>query len=315
MLAEGVPAPTIEQASSQAGYPAPVLQLSDELNLKLMRKIRNAAKAAVEAGSAAGTRTRPSRSIDRMLDEFDRPGRLEGAGFYEYADGKRAGLWPGLRTLFPPVADPSALSLQRPRGADAVHRGDRGGQVLRRGRDRVGRRRQHRLDLGHRLPGLDRRRAAVHQRLRAAACPASSPAPASSPPRTASASSRRPRWSSAPSAARPTATSARWSPPRSRREQLSASGGGRRAAPGRRRQRISAADDRRCLRAHECVPARGGDGGARLSGDLHIGRRSCARAALARGRSRAWWRAGPHHRACPQRRRGQRASSRRRGRP
>ncbi|HEX3978005.1 MAG TPA: 3-hydroxyacyl-CoA dehydrogenase NAD-binding domain-containing protein, partial [Solirubrobacteraceae bacterium] len=33
MLLEGVPAPTIEQASSQAGYPAPVLQLSDELNL------------------------------------------------------------------------------------------------------------------------------------------------------------------------------------------------------------------------------------------------------------------------------------------
>ncbi len=35
MLLEGVPAPSIEQASSQAGYPAPVLQLSDELNLKL----------------------------------------------------------------------------------------------------------------------------------------------------------------------------------------------------------------------------------------------------------------------------------------
>src|SRR3954447_24186844 len=30
MLGEGVPAPSIEQASSQAGYPAPVLQLSDE---------------------------------------------------------------------------------------------------------------------------------------------------------------------------------------------------------------------------------------------------------------------------------------------
>ena len=46
MLTEGVPAPSIEQASSQAGYPAPVLQLSDELNLKLMRKIRNAAREA-----------------------------------------------------------------------------------------------------------------------------------------------------------------------------------------------------------------------------------------------------------------------------
>src|SRR3954447_26291945 len=34
MLAEGIPPASIEQASSQAGYPAPVLQLSDELNLK-----------------------------------------------------------------------------------------------------------------------------------------------------------------------------------------------------------------------------------------------------------------------------------------
>ena len=37
MLAEGIPAASIEQASIQAGYPAPVLQLSDELNMELMR--------------------------------------------------------------------------------------------------------------------------------------------------------------------------------------------------------------------------------------------------------------------------------------
>src|SRR5439155_21153262 len=67
MLLEGVPAPTIEQASSQAGYPAPVLQLSDELNMKLMRKIREAAKAAAEA-SSSGWDTHPAeRVIDRML--------------------------------------------------------------------------------------------------------------------------------------------------------------------------------------------------------------------------------------------------------
>ena len=42
----------------------------------------------------------------------------------------------------------------------------RDGQVPRRGRDRVGRRREHRLDHGHRLPGLVGRRPAVHQRLR-----------------------------------------------------------------------------------------------------------------------------------------------------
>jgi 3-hydroxyacyl-CoA dehydrogenase/enoyl-CoA hydratase/3-hydroxybutyryl-CoA epimerase len=112
MLLEGVPAPTIEQASSQAGYPAPVLQLSDELNLKLMRKIRNAAKNAAETASS-GWDSHPSEAvIDRMLDEFHRPGRLEGAGFYEYEDGKRTRLWPGLRDAFPSVEDPSALSLK-----------------------------------------------------------------------------------------------------------------------------------------------------------------------------------------------------------
>jgi 3-hydroxyacyl-CoA dehydrogenase/enoyl-CoA hydratase/3-hydroxybutyryl-CoA epimerase len=112
MLLEGIPAATIEQASSQAGYPAPVLQLSDELNMKLMRKIRDASKAAVEA-SSTGWDSHPAEAvIDRMLDEYDRPGRLEGRGFYEYEDGKRAGLWSGLRDAFPPVDDPSKIDLR-----------------------------------------------------------------------------------------------------------------------------------------------------------------------------------------------------------
>jgi 3-hydroxyacyl-CoA dehydrogenase/enoyl-CoA hydratase/3-hydroxybutyryl-CoA epimerase len=112
MLTEGIPAQSIEQASSQAGYPAPVLQLSDELNLKLMRKIRNAAKNAVQA-SNTGWDSHPSEQvIDRMLDEFERPGRLEGAGFYEYENGKRTRLWPGLKDAFPPSGDPSQISLR-----------------------------------------------------------------------------------------------------------------------------------------------------------------------------------------------------------
>ena len=112
MLTEGVPAATIEQASSQAGYPAPVLQLSDELNLKLMRKIRNAARDAQATGS--GWDAHPSEAvIDAMLDEHDRPGKLEGRGFYEYnEEGRRTGLWKGLRDAFPPVEDPSKVSLK-----------------------------------------------------------------------------------------------------------------------------------------------------------------------------------------------------------
>lgn len=34
-----------------------------------------------------------------MIDEFGRKGRSTGAGFYEYADGKRVGLWSGLETF------------------------------------------------------------------------------------------------------------------------------------------------------------------------------------------------------------------------
>jgi 3-hydroxyacyl-CoA dehydrogenase/enoyl-CoA hydratase/3-hydroxybutyryl-CoA epimerase len=112
MLLEGVPAPTIEQASSQAGYPAPVLQLSDELNMKLMRKIRNAAKEAAHASSSGWDGHPSEQVIDRMLDEFQRPGRLEGAGFYEYEDRKRTRLWPGLRDAFPVTGDPSEISLK-----------------------------------------------------------------------------------------------------------------------------------------------------------------------------------------------------------
>ncbi len=110
MLTEGIPPATIEQASSQAGYPAPVLQLSDELNMKLMRRIRDAAKAAMESGT--GWDGHPSEAvIDRMLDE-GRPGKLEGAGFYDYADGRRTGFWPGLAAAFPPVDDPASISLR-----------------------------------------------------------------------------------------------------------------------------------------------------------------------------------------------------------
>jgi 3-hydroxyacyl-CoA dehydrogenase/enoyl-CoA hydratase/3-hydroxybutyryl-CoA epimerase len=113
MLTEGIPAPTIEQASSQAGYPAPVLQLSDELNLNLMRKIRKAYQDAMEAEGNAWADHPSTTVIDRMLDEFDRGGRLAGKGFYEYdEEGKRVGLWKGLADAFPAVDDPASISLR-----------------------------------------------------------------------------------------------------------------------------------------------------------------------------------------------------------
>ncbi len=111
MLLEGVPAASIEQASSQAGYPAPVLQLSDELNLNLARKIRDATKAAIEAEGGVFEERTSFQVVDRLLEQ-GRGGRLAGAGYYDYEDGKRTGLWKGLKELFPEIEDPSSLSLR-----------------------------------------------------------------------------------------------------------------------------------------------------------------------------------------------------------
>ncbi|MDQ2707163.1 MAG: 3-hydroxyacyl-CoA dehydrogenase NAD-binding domain-containing protein [Actinomycetota bacterium] len=97
MLAEGIDPQTIEQASSQAGYPAPVLQLCDELTLTLMQKIRKETRAGVEESGAQWTQ-HPSESVIDKLVELGRPGRAGGGGFYDYTDGARTALWPGLRT-------------------------------------------------------------------------------------------------------------------------------------------------------------------------------------------------------------------------
>ena len=112
MLAEGVPGATIEQASSQAGYPAPVLQLCDELTLTLMQHIRNENKAGAEAAGQTYVAHPAEQVLDKMVDEFERGGRAAGVGFYEYSGGKRTGLWPGLKDAFPPVDDPSELPLR-----------------------------------------------------------------------------------------------------------------------------------------------------------------------------------------------------------
>jgi 3-hydroxyacyl-CoA dehydrogenase/enoyl-CoA hydratase/3-hydroxybutyryl-CoA epimerase len=100
LLAEGLHPASIEQASSQAGYPAPALQLLDELTLTLPRKIREETKAAIEAAGGTFPDHPGNVVLDRMVDEFGRKGRSAGAGFYEYENGKRTRLWPGLVDAF-----------------------------------------------------------------------------------------------------------------------------------------------------------------------------------------------------------------------
>jgi 3-hydroxyacyl-CoA dehydrogenase / enoyl-CoA hydratase / 3-hydroxybutyryl-CoA epimerase len=109
MLAEGIAPATIEQATTQAGYPVGVLQLADELNLGLYLKIRDEAREAAGDSYVA----HPAEAVAETMAELGRPGRLRRAGFFDYDEsGKRLRLWPGLAEVFPVKVDPSQVDLR-----------------------------------------------------------------------------------------------------------------------------------------------------------------------------------------------------------
>ena len=108
MIAEGIPAQTIEQAALQAGYPTGPLALFDEVSLTLARRIRETAHAAALAEGKADLEHPSYPVIDAMVDG-GRGGRAAGGGFYDYADGKRVGLWSGLRAW--ESVDPATVDL------------------------------------------------------------------------------------------------------------------------------------------------------------------------------------------------------------
>ena len=162
MLGEGVEPASIEQAGSQAGYPAPPLQLSDELNLELMHKIAVATRKGVE--DAGGTyEPHPAEAVVEKMIEIGRPSRLQGRRLLRVrrrqAHRAVAGAARDVQVRHVAAA---AAGHDRP---DAVRRGAGDPEVPRRGRADVDRRRQHRLDHGHRLPAVDRWLRAVHRRI------------------------------------------------------------------------------------------------------------------------------------------------------
>jgi 3-hydroxyacyl-CoA dehydrogenase/enoyl-CoA hydratase/3-hydroxybutyryl-CoA epimerase len=111
MLGEGIHPATIEQATTQAGYPVGALQLTDELNMELFVKIRNESRDAIEAAGGVFPAHPGEAVVDRMV-ALGRPGRLRGAGFYDYdVAGKRTRLWAGLATEFPVQGDPADVDL------------------------------------------------------------------------------------------------------------------------------------------------------------------------------------------------------------
>lgn len=100
MLGEGLNPNSIEQAAMQAGYPIGPLKLMDEINMKLSLKLVGEYKKAAEQEGIEFPQHPAVAVLEKMVNELDRPGKLEGKGYYDYpADGK-AVMWPGLKEAF-----------------------------------------------------------------------------------------------------------------------------------------------------------------------------------------------------------------------
>ena len=101
MLGEGINAQSIEQAAMQAGYPVGTLNLIDEINMETALKI---GKAARDDAKREGQELPPEHPAEvvmkKMVEELDRPGKVQGKGFYEYPENGKKHLWPGLKDAF-----------------------------------------------------------------------------------------------------------------------------------------------------------------------------------------------------------------------
>ena len=100
MLGEGVSAAMIETEARKAGMPVGPLAVSDEVSLSLMSHIRQQARKDLEAEGKPVPQHPAFAVVDLMLNEYKRPGKAAGGGFYDYPQGAPKHLWPELKSRF-----------------------------------------------------------------------------------------------------------------------------------------------------------------------------------------------------------------------
>ena len=100
MLAEGLPAPVIENAAVAAGMPVGPLAVLDETSLSLALHVSEQARADLAAEGKTYQAPPGEAVVEKMVKAFKRPGRAGGGGFYDYPAGGPKHLWPELKRLF-----------------------------------------------------------------------------------------------------------------------------------------------------------------------------------------------------------------------
>ncbi len=101
MVKEGVKPALIENAAKSLGMPLGPLALIDETKLDLgLMLVRATKKELGDDYKSTGVED----LLETMVEGLGRSGRVSGGGFYEYPEGGKKHLWPGLAEHFP-VAD------------------------------------------------------------------------------------------------------------------------------------------------------------------------------------------------------------------
>lgn len=110
LVAEGVDPRLVDWAARTAGMVVGPLQVFDEVTLTL------GSHALAEAERLHGGPSIAGAELVRRMVAIGRHGKAHGAGFYDYVDGKRRGIWGGLDTL----VDVSRTTLTVPEIADRL---------------------------------------------------------------------------------------------------------------------------------------------------------------------------------------------------
>jgi 3-hydroxyacyl-CoA dehydrogenase/enoyl-CoA hydratase/3-hydroxybutyryl-CoA epimerase len=100
LLAEGVKPALIENAAKMAGMPVGPLAVHDEVTIDLSYKIMMQTRKDLGDAFVASD---ADEVVRHFQEDLQRKGKRFGAGFYEYPEGGKKYLWPGLADEYPPA--------------------------------------------------------------------------------------------------------------------------------------------------------------------------------------------------------------------
>jgi len=105
MLAEGQHPRSIEAAGLQAGMPMGPLEVADMVGLNLAVHINEQTEKDLAAEGIQMEHQPADAVVARMVKEFGRTGKGQGAGFYDYPEDGGKSLWVGLSDAYPSDAE------------------------------------------------------------------------------------------------------------------------------------------------------------------------------------------------------------------